>query len=211
MSNQTEISKVTLVNDDDQIQAHRTNKDAESNQDCHIFQYNLNHMKSKKKILEGAMRIPYNREDKKTCAVLTFSDGSFKEVVLKAVFDLKNSPKNFSVGKVNVERVTIDPRKELSGKHVDTKIEFRVDGEKVLIHVYNSKQKLLIQGRKYEWFINEFLEPYFIQRIHNLKSKIETINSISQGLSISRLPRGGGHGDPPPKKSMKELLLNPCG
>ena len=64
-----------------------------------------------------------------------------------------------------MERVTIDPRVELSGMHVDTKIEFKVNGGKIVINVYNSKQKLTIQGRKYEWFVDSYVEPFLKLRI----------------------------------------------
>ena len=95
---------------------------------------------------EGAFRGHFEREEKKTCINLNFSDGAFNKVVLKALVELGNGPKSFIVGKEEVERVTIDPRKELSGKYVDTKIEFNVSGDKIVVHVYNTKQKKTIQG-----------------------------------------------------------------
>ena len=116
--------------------------------------------------MEGAVRAPYLREEKKGCTNLIFNDGSFNEVVLKAIAELKNSPKYFIVGKENVERVAIDPRKELTGKHIDTKIEFKVNGSKIVLHVYNSKQKISIQGSKYLWFVDNYLDPFFKLRIN---------------------------------------------
>ena len=61
--------------------------------------------------------------------------------------------------------ITLEPRKELTGKHIDTKIEFRVNVNKITIHVYNSRQKLLVQGSKCEWFVDNFLEPFLRDRI----------------------------------------------
>ena len=75
-------------------------------------------------------------------------DGSFKEIVLAAVDGLKNGPTTFAVENEDVEMITLEPRKELTGKHIDTKIEFRVNVNKITIHVYNSRQKLLVQGSK---------------------------------------------------------------
>ena len=93
------------------------------------------------------MRKPFEREEKKGCTNLIFSVGAFNKV-LKAYVEIKNGPKQFIVGNDQVERAatTIDPRKEQSGKHVDmwtcghedTKIEFKVNSEKILIPVYNS-------------------------------------------------------------------------
>ena len=114
-SNEEHITKVTLANDDgEQIKAIQT------------FQYNLNTSKTRKLLCEGAMRSNYQREEKKGCINLVFNDGSYTEVVLKALIDLQNGPKHFIVGKEEIERVSIDPREELSEKHVDTMIEFRV-------------------------------------------------------------------------------------
>ena len=93
------------------------------------------------------MRPPYQREEKEGCVNLIFNDGAYNAVVLKALVELKNGPKHFIIGKEEVERVAVDPRKELSGKHVNTKIEFKVNKQKILIHAYNSTQKLTIQGR----------------------------------------------------------------
>lgn len=117
-SQEMDTSNVTSVNDDD----HPTT--------AHTFQYNLNGAKTRKKLYEGALRVPFTREEKKGCTNLIFSDGSFNEVVLKAIVEIKNGPKYFIVNKEDVERKTIDPRNELTGKHVDTKMEFNVNSDK---------------------------------------------------------------------------------
>ena len=66
--------------------------------DSQMFHYNLNTNKTRKNLVEGAVRNHYIREDKKTCTNMTFSDGAFTEAVLNAVDDLKNGPKYFVVG-----------------------------------------------------------------------------------------------------------------
>ena len=48
----------------------------------------------------------------------------------QTIVELKNGPKYFIVDKEDVERKTIDPRNELTGKHMDTKIEFNVNSDK---------------------------------------------------------------------------------
>ena len=109
---ETETSNVTLVSDDETVKH------------SHIFNYNLNEEKTRKKIYEGAFRGPFTREEKSGAINLIFNDGAFNAVVLKAIIELNNGPKHFIVGKEEVERIAIDHRKELSGKHMDTKIEF---------------------------------------------------------------------------------------
>ena len=159
----TLTSNVTLACDDEQIKAH-------------TFQYNLNTAKTKKKIYEGALRGHYEREEKQGCVNLIFSGGAFYEVVQKAIIELYNGPKHFVVGKENVERVSIDPRKEHSGKHVDTKIEFKVNKDKIVIHIYNTTQKLTIQGRRHKWFVDNYLEPFLKLRISKAIPEIELLN-----------------------------------
>ena len=164
------ISRVTSASDD-------------GNKTKHTFQYELNDTRTKRKIYEGALRAPYERENKKTCINLIFSDGAFKEVVMKAIIDLKEGPTHFKVNDEEVEKVEIDPRTELTGKHVDTKINFKVNGSKIVIHVYNSKQKLTIQGSKFEWFVDHYLEPFLKQRI---SISMDRINKIKQTI-LSKL------------------------
>ena len=156
-----EINDVTPVNDDEE--------------ETQIFQYKLNNTRTKRKIYEGSLRPPYQRENKKGSIVLLFSDGAFKEVVLTAVEDLKNGPETFVVKNEEVEKITIDPRKELTGQYMDTKIHFKVNGNKIIIHVYNSRQKLLVQGSKCEWLVDNYLEPYLKERIDRKLLEIENI------------------------------------
>ena len=68
-------SIVTLVGDEDNLTTHK---------------YSLNEDKTKKKIYTGAIRKPYIREEKSGCINLIFSDGAYKEVVLKALVELSN-------------------------------------------------------------------------------------------------------------------------
>ena len=157
----TASSDVTLASDD----IHQKSS--------HKFQYNLNTDKTRKQLYVGAMREHYQREDKKGCIILTFSDGAFNEAVLKAIIELQNGQRSFFVGKQEVQRVSIDSREELSGKHVDTKIEFKVDDSKIIVHVYNTKQKVMIQGGRFKWFVENYLEPFFKLRITNCIPEIE--------------------------------------
>ena len=159
----TKISDVTTANDD--VPTAQT------------FQYNLNVGRTRKHLYEGALRKHFEREDKKTCINLSFSDGAFTEVVLKAVEDLKTGPRHFIVGKEEVERTQIDSRKELSSKFVGSKVDFKVNNdEKVTIHVYNTRQKLTIQGKRFKWFVDNYLETFLKIRISKSMEDIEAIN-----------------------------------
>ena len=92
------------------------------------------------------------------CINITFSDGAYSEVVLRALEELNNY-ETFTVGKEEIQRVDVAQRTELTGKHIDTKIEFKVNKGKIVIHAYNTQQKILIQGSKHKWFVDSYLEP----------------------------------------------------
>ena len=49
------------------------------------FEYNLNEKSTKAKLLKGALKSPFSKEFKSTCAVLNFSDGSYFFSVLPAI------------------------------------------------------------------------------------------------------------------------------
>ena len=57
------FTDVTTVNDDD-----NTNVCEDTN--VHVFNYSLNDKKTRKKIYDGANRVPYKREEKKGCTNL---------------------------------------------------------------------------------------------------------------------------------------------
>ena len=81
--NEIVTSDVTHASDDDQRKT------------AHIFQYNLNTAKTKKLLVEGALRANYEREEKKECINLMFNDGAYNEVVLKVLVELKNGNNTF--------------------------------------------------------------------------------------------------------------------
>ena len=104
--------------------------------------------------------------------------------------DLKNGPKYFIVGKESVERISIESRQELSGKFVDSKLTFRLNKHKIVIHVYNTKQKVTIQGKKHKWFIDNYLESFFKHRISKFQEEIDNINkSIIDNISKANLKK----------------------
>ena len=51
---------------------------------------------------------------------------------------------------------------ELNGKHFDTKIEFQVNNQKVVMHYYNSTQNLKVEGSVYLDFIDKYLKYFFL-------------------------------------------------
>ena len=60
----------------------------------------------------------------------------------------------------------------------DTKIVFNVNAEKVVVHCYNSTQNLMVNGKMYQEFINQYLQPLFVKEIEAIKLKIEEYEVI---------------------------------
>ena len=64
--------------------------------------------------------------------------------------------------------------KEAEGKHIDSKVIFYANKDKVVCRLYNTTQRILVNGNGYENFISIFLKPYFqakiAENIHNIES-----------------------------------------
>ena len=61
---------------------------------------------------------------------------------------------------------------EMNAKHLDTKIVFSVNNKKVVLHCYNSTQNLMVNGKMYVEFIDQYLQPLFVKEIETIRFKI---------------------------------------
>ena len=66
--------------------------------------------------------------------------------------------------------------KECNGKHVNTQIVFYANRDKIVCHLYNTTQLILINGNGYQKFIDLFLKPFFESMINQSLEEIETMN-----------------------------------
>ena len=64
-----------------------------------------------------------------------------------------------------------------SKNHVDTKLAIIVNSDRIVLHAYNSKQKLMVQGKGYEHFAINCLEPLFKQKIGESLDRIDNFNN----------------------------------
>ena len=48
-----------------------------------------------------------------------------------------------------------------SGQQVDTKLVVLANNDRFMVHAYNSTQKVMVQGKNYEQFAINCLEPFF--------------------------------------------------
>ena len=153
-----------------------------NNKDCRVFDYALNNKRVKSKLLKGAKRGKHLVvESKIGCVNLIFSDGSYHQTLLPLLRSWQQNEKFFING-TEVEIVEIDYGKDNNEKHVDTKLVILADSSRLVLHAYNSRQKLMVQGQNYETFALNCLEPFFKEKIDET---IEQINKINGDIKES--------------------------
>ena len=143
------------------------------------FGYVLNNKRTKAKVLKGAKRVNNLEVERKPgCVNFLFCDGSYYEVVLP-MLRIWNK-KLLEVIKVNdfeIKVIESDEGKDESGNHVDTKLAVIVNSKRLVLHAYNSTQKLMVQGKDYENFSINCLETFFRQKIGEALNKISNFNN----------------------------------
>ena len=145
------------------------------------FGYKLNQKATKTKLLKGALRGPFEKEVKSTCLVLNFNDGSYFYSVLPLIefWKTRNAAKEvIKLGDFEIKVVEVKPGKEVGGMCVDTLVGFEVNGSKVVVHCYNTKTKMLINGAGFSSFSTMYLEPYLKKRIGDNLVMIKNYNKI---------------------------------
>ena len=69
-------------------------------------------------------------------------------------------------------------RKEVECVLVDTLIRFETNGTKVVVHCYNTTQKIMINGSGYMRFFEKYLDPYFKRVIGENLLEIQKYNKV---------------------------------
>ena len=140
-----------------------------------VFHYGLDEKAIRLKLLKGAKRPPIDIEIKKTCSNLIFSDGAFHHCVKPWLNTIAQCHK--SIGKFKFENEDVGvanflPGFDKYGNHVDTKIVLVSKNYKHTLHIYNSTQKIKVDGRSFDNFANNILKPYFTNMVNSLKADI---------------------------------------
>ena len=142
------------------------------------FDYELREKAVKTKLVKAAKRIPIEMEENSTSTNLLFSPGAWYHVVLPSIkYWMESQEKTCKVGQYEIKVGGIKEGKEKSGKHVNTKVVFFADREKVVCHLYNTTQLILINGHGYRKFIELFLKPFLISKIDGCIEDIELFNN----------------------------------
>ena len=144
------------------------------------FDYVLSDKASKSKLLKAAKRIPIAVEENSTSKNLIFSAGAWYHTVLPSIKyfeDVHQDARECLIGDDYTIKVGgVKLGKESNGKHVNTQIVFFANREKIVCHLYNTTQLILINGNGHEKFVDLFLRPFFETVINDCLETIEIFN-----------------------------------
>ena len=161
-----------FVTIDDQI------KGSDYHNDSVTFDYELNDKAAKAKLVKGSKRIPFEVEENLTSITMIFSVGAWLTAVLPAAryWNEIKSDKTCKVGDISVRVGGIKAGKDANGMHVVSQVVFYADRDKVICHLYNTTQKILVNGHGYKRLVELFLKPFFHSKIESCPQEIQTLN-----------------------------------
>ena len=117
-------------------------------------------------------------EVKPGCVNLRFCNGSFFEIVLPLIKCWSKKVGEFmQINGTDIHILEVDAGLEKTDSHVDTKLVVIANGDRLVLHAYNGTQNLMVQGKNYEKFAINCLQPFFVQRIEQSKDQIKNFNN----------------------------------
>ena len=145
---------------------------------CVRFNYELNDKASKAKILKAASRPPVELEENSTSSNLVFSAGAWFHVVLPSVqyWTEVQGEQTCKIGEYEIKIGGVKPGRENNDKVVNFHIVFFAGREKIVCHLYNTTQIVLVNGHGYQKFINKFLQPFFDCKVEEHAADIVQLN-----------------------------------
>ena len=157
--------------------------------DRFMLNFKLTEKTAKANLLKSSNRKQLEIDTKQTCMNMKFSPGAYLQCVLPVIkkwglcFQSKQT--------INEENISIrvdefEERKEMSDKHVNTKLVLYVNGDKIVVHCYNSTQNLRVDGKKHADFVGQYLKPKFLQCI---EKHLHEITQFDRALISSLNPK----------------------
>ena len=140
--------------------------------------YELNDKSAKSKLVKGSKRIPFEVEKNSSSCTMIFSVGAWLVAVLPAIryWNEIKGDKTCKVGDKVIKVSGIKSGKDVNGMCVVSQVVFYIDRDKVVLHLYNTTQRILINGHGYENFIEIFVKPFFETKVQSCPTEIQTIN-----------------------------------
>ena len=179
--------------------------------DSVTFNYELNKKSAKGKLVKGSKRIPFEHEKNSASCNLIFSVGAWLTAVLPAVryWEEIKGKKTCKVDDKVIKVIGIKSGKDTNGMCVTSQVVFYSNSDKVVLHLYNTTQRILVNGHGYENFVEIFLKPFFLSKVQAYPQEIQRINEeVSQkfGAKAMTKPSVKKKGRTSPSKS--QTLLN---
>ena len=142
------------------------------------FDYKLNDKTTKSKLVKAAKRDPLELEVNSTSSNLVFSAGAWYHHVLPSVkyWEQIQGEKSCRIGDYEIKVGGVKFERETAGKIVNSKVIFYAGRDKIVCHLYNTTQLILVNGHGYQKFIDLFLKPYFVSKIEETPDEIKSLN-----------------------------------
>ena len=157
------------------------------------FEFNLTEKTAKSNLLKAANRKIFEIERKQKCTILYFSAGSYLFTVMPFLRHCEEKLQreiNIMENNVIIQVCEYQDGKDMAARHIDSKIVLNVNKEKIVLHSYNSTQKVMVSGSKYLEFTENFLKPLFMREVEKAKDAIiEYDESVKKSLTPSHGPR----------------------
>ena len=92
------------------------------------------------------------------------------------------------INQTDVKIIEVDVGIENSDKHIDTKLVVMVNDDRLVLHAYNGTQNLMVQGRNYDKFALDCLQPFFRNKIEPAKENITKFNNdVKDALGATKV------------------------
>ena len=151
-----------------------------ANDNERAFNYEINEKAAKNKLIKGAKRSVFEIVKNSSSSNLLFNLGSWHIVVLPSIRYWNNMKgETCTLGETAIKIADVKTGKDIGGKHIDTQIVFYSNRDKIVMHLYNTTQLILVNGHGYEKFIDIFLKPYFESKVDLNLESIEKFNTTA--------------------------------
>ena len=184
MNRALEVYGTGVVPISDHIRSSDTFKQIEGQR---AFEYSLSDKTARNKLMKAAKRDELMKiEENSSSSNLVFSAGAWHTVVLPTLryWNEIKDDKACNIGDYTIKIGGITGGVDANGKHVDSKVVFLADRDKVTCHLYNTTCLILVNGHGYRKLIELFLAPFF-------KTKLKTFQEESEGVNEMVLEKLG--------------------
>ena len=142
------------------------------------FHYELSDKKAKGNLVKGANREPIEFHDRQGCIMIDFSTGSYLEIVIPTIKEWENkNAAEIMDEQLSIRREGVSPGYDENMKHVEAIVRFFSGGNRVTVTCYNTTQRIKVEGKGYQKFLEQFFKPFLMERLNRIDpNKIDRYN-----------------------------------